>query len=58
MPSRRDLTVRKGCNWARAATHCIRGHPFDQKNTRWTGDGWRTCRSCHRERAQRERAKA
>ena len=28
-------------------THCIRGHPFDEKNTHFTKQGWRQCRKCH-----------
>lgn len=27
-------------------THCVRGHPFDEVNTRITVDGWRACRQC------------
>lgn len=29
-------------------THCIAGHPFDEKNTRITPRGTRVCRECHR----------
>lgn len=28
-------------------THCLRGHPFDKKNTRITPVGGRKCRKCH-----------
>lgn len=27
-------------------THCIRGHAFNETNTRITRDGWRACRRC------------
>jgi WhiB family redox-sensing transcriptional regulator len=30
-------------------THCKRGHPFDAKNTYYTPDGRRRCRTCLRE---------
>jgi len=38
----------------REKTHCFRGHPFDDENTRWgrtpVGSGWgRWCRACQRE---------
>jgi hypothetical protein len=40
-------------------THCCRGHPFDQGNTRrWVdGQGYqhRQCRACHRLRAREKR---
>jgi hypothetical protein len=28
-------------------THCKRGHPFDQRNTYVTPQGWRACRTCN-----------
>lgn len=31
-------------------TECLRGHPFDDINTRTTTTGARVCRTCHRER--------
>jgi len=37
-------------------THCIRGHPFDEANTRITPQGHRTCRACMREHSKRWRA--
>jgi hypothetical protein len=45
---------------AAAQTHCKRGHPFDDANTRITKAGARACRACHREweRARRQRVKA
>ncbi len=38
-------------------THCIRGHPFGEANTRMTPKG-RDCRTCARMRARARRAKA
>lgn len=39
-----------------AQTHCLRGHPFDEKNTRWTATTGRNlhrfCRECDRDRAR------
>lgn len=36
-------------------THCIRGHPFDEANTRHVANG-RVCRTCTAERLARKRA--
>ena len=33
-------------------THCLRGHPFDEQNTRRTRDGYRSCRACLRGRSR------
>lgn len=38
-------------------THCIRGHPFDEENTRINKIG-RGCRACGREKARKIREKA
>lgn len=35
--------------WSRQ-THCVRGHAFDEANTRITPKGHRACRRCSRER--------
>jgi group I intron endonuclease len=32
----------------RKKTHCIRGHPFNEENTRFRKDGGRDCRTCGR----------
>lgn len=32
----------------REQTHCIHGHPFDEKNTRVNPDGKRDCKTCNR----------
>lgn len=40
-----------------AKTHCKRGHPYDDKNTYITPDGWRHCRKCSRLAQQRYRAR-
>lgn len=37
----------------RAATHCKRGHPYDEENTAWTKYHTRRCRACTRDRAAR-----
>lgn len=34
----------------RAQTHCAQGHAFTPENTGITKQGWRRCRTCHRER--------
>ncbi len=38
-------------------THCKRGHPFDEGNTRIGKDGSRNCRTCVREAVYRSRDK-
>lgn len=38
-----------------AKTHCRKGHPFDEANTRWTVKGWRECRACDRQQARASR---
>lgn len=45
---------------ARARTHCKRGHPFDEGNTRYTKDGRRVCVTCRRaaDREQKRRQSA
>lgn len=40
---------------ARRATHCKRGHPFDQENTLLTPKGTRVCRRCHAMRQRNRR---
>lgn len=38
-------------------THCPRGHPYDEKNTRWQRNGTgRVCKTCQRESDARRRA--
>ena len=32
----------------RSRTHCKHGHEFTAANTRVTPEGWRRCRTCHR----------
>lgn len=40
-------------------THCDNGHPFDEKNTHITKEGWRRCRRCRADRqAIRNKAKS
>lgn len=45
-------------NARRERTHCIRGHPFDEENTRYSPDGERVCRACVRIRSARRRQEA
>lgn len=40
-----------------AKTHCIRGHPFDEDNTRIAANGGRICRICDRAEKRRGRAR-
>lgn len=46
----------KQSNQHKGKTHCLRGHPFDEKNTRILELG-RGCKACSRERAREKRAK-
>jgi len=41
-----DMSKKKR-QYKQVATHCVHGHPFDEKNTRWYR-GTRTCRECRR----------
>lgn len=43
----RDI-IRHGRNPYANATHCPKGHPYDDVNTRITPKGHRRCRACHR----------
>lgn len=46
----------RGRNMSYYKTHCLRGHPFDAANTRYTKEGDRRCRTCSREGAAAKRA--
>ena len=37
----------------RRKTHCPKGHPYDEANTRITKQGKRNCRACDRERSRK-----
>jgi hypothetical protein len=37
----------------RRKTHCVRGHPFDEENTRFRATGGRRCIACSREDSRR-----
>jgi len=39
-------------------TRCPSGHPYDEQNTLVRKNGWRSCRTCSRERAQARRDSA
>ncbi len=40
-------------SWNLAASHCPRGHPYDEANTKWLRDGNRRCRACAADRKRR-----
>jgi hypothetical protein len=45
----REMAERgRGANPNTYKTHCKRGHPFDETNTKWW-NGWRYCRTCQRD---------
>lgn len=46
---------RGGDNW-RSKTHCVKGHEFNERNTRIRPTGGRTCRACDRARYPRKEA--
>jgi hypothetical protein len=39
-------------------SHCRNGHEYTKENTRWHKKGWRECRTCDKESAQRRRDRA
>ena len=43
--------------WAQRATHCQRGHPFDDANTGRQASGHRYCKACRRLRGRKDWAK-
>lgn len=49
--------ARKGRSGQGQKTHCPRGHPYDESNTRWLRRGGRWCRTCERETNARARAR-
>lgn len=44
-----------GTNPRAAKTECKWGHPFTPENTKVGRNGWRWCRTCHREDARRRK---
>lgn len=38
--------IARGRHWHQRQTHCIRGHEFNEENTRITKNGNRRCRPC------------
>lgn len=46
-------SVRKGRHWLKSKTHCKHGHELSPENTYFRKNGYRSCRSCHRDN-QRE----
>lgn len=43
--------------WGGNATHCSKGHRFDEENTIGRKDGKRRCRRCHRDQERERRAR-
>lgn len=39
-------------------THCVNGHEYNAANTYWRREGWRMCKTCHRDSDRRLRARA
>lgn len=54
---RRGEGLDNGGRYWRSRTKCSKGHPYTPKNTRWTPDGRRRCRTCVREWAAEDRAR-
>lgn len=50
-------TIRHGNHNHAAKRACIRGHKFDQGNTRVDANGHRWCRTCSREASRRSKAR-
>lgn len=50
-----NVIVRSRSPWAMKAkaTHCIHGHPFDERNTRYRLNGTRQCRRCAADESRR-----
>lgn len=44
--------------WKRSLTHCVHGHAFDETNTRYSRNGHRVCRTCHRESEKKRNARS
>jgi hypothetical protein len=62
-PVTKTVNIRRGLapvtsgRWLRDRTHCPKGHPYNEENTRVSSSGRRHCRTCDRDRAKRNRAK-
>lgn len=52
-----DRTVLGFQRHQRGKTHCKRGHPYDEDNTRITSQGHRQCRACDRDKVRARRAR-
>ena len=46
-----------GIPWGRKMTHCLRGHEYNQSNTKFKENGKRTCILCSRVRKNERRAR-
>ncbi len=40
----------------KSASHCLRGHAFDDANTQISPQGWRRCRQCHNAKMRAQNA--
>jgi hypothetical protein len=53
------VNTNRGINHEVTVTHCPKGHPYDEENTRIARrprGTYRLCRACHREDERRRRA--
>jgi hypothetical protein len=52
------MVAKRRC-WQQKKTHCAKGHPYDERNTRLAGPRrtHRVCRTCKAEQIRRRRAK-
>jgi hypothetical protein len=54
-PVTRLVNVQRGRNGNASKTHCVKGHPFDERNTCWRRNGGRVCRKCRNFQSERAR---
>jgi len=40
--------LRRGIYYQKLKTHCPKGHPYNETNTRVDKNGWRNCKQCAR----------
>lgn len=48
-PVTHKVNIQRGRHWHAEATHCPKGHPYDEINTRRDQRGYRHCRACRKE---------
>ena len=56
-PERPHITRSPLIDYSRRKSHCINGHPFTERNTRYLADGSRSCRRCHADEEARRRTR-